>query len=266
MNQRATCAALWFGLLCGCATPPPITPIRSGDSVVFDVLIRPQADGPIVISNQAMADDGTTGAAAGIVAGGLTGLACGPFMALCIPAFAIMGGATGGLVGTVVGITGQLPAEKATQLRERLIQLRQSYDPRDDLRNNINERARRHWDLDSETPKSIVTVVLYDMMLHSTRDERIRLAMRVLVTVRPSDAPQPATPKPYEIPPSPGGIKTAGGYVLPPLTPNEKVYEYVGSLSSVTSLLDERNDALHTVFRTASQQVAAQIVAELALN
>lgn len=266
MNQRTACATLWLGLLCGCATPPPITPIGGRESVAFEVVMRPQAEGEIMIINQAVRDEGTKGAAAGIVAGGLSGLACGPFMALCIPAFAMMGGAYGGLAGSVVGITGQLPAEKATQLRERLIQLRQSYDPRDDLRSNVTERARKHWDLTSDTPKSIVTVVLYDMLLVSTRDERISLVMRVLVTVRPGDAPRPATPKPYELSGPPGGIRVAGGYVLPPLTPNEKLYEYVGPSSSVTAWLDDHSDVLNTAFRAASQQVAAQIVAELALN
>jgi hypothetical protein len=46
----------------------------------------------------------------------------------------------------------------------------------------------------------------------------------------------------------------------------QKLYEYMGPFSSLAVWMDERSDFLDTSLSSASQQIAAQIVSELALN
>jgi hypothetical protein len=266
MSQRALCATLWLGLMCGCATRPPIAPVPSGDTVAIAVVMRLQAGGEIMVFNQAIVDDARAGATAGMVIGGVAGLACGPFMVVCIPTFAVMGAGSGGLAGTAVGVTGALTPEKAAQLRERLIRLRQAYDPLEDLRRNVTDRARRHWDLVSATPKTVVTVELYDLQLISTRDERVALVMRVLVTVRPGDELLPPHPQPIEPVGVPSSLRFGSTLALRTPPPNQKLFEYSGPPGSIAAWLDEYSDFLATSFGTACQQIAAQIVSELAAN
>jgi len=85
----------------------------------------------------------------------------------------------------------------------------------------------------------LVAVELQDIELTSTRDERVRCRVRVLVTVS-SKAVKPAGP------------------------PQPKLYEYVGSFSSLAVWLDADSDFVETSFAGASQQIASQIVADLA--
>ena len=84
-------------------------------------------------------------------------------------------------------------------------------------------------------------VELQDLQLVSTRDERVRCVIRVLVSVQPGDGKQAAKPV-------------------------QKLYEYVGPFGSLAVWLDEGNDFLDTGFTSASQQIAAQIVSDLAVK
>ncbi len=241
MTLRVAGATVWLGILSGCATSPQIIPIRSGESIAIVVAMSPQADGVIKIRNQAMGNDMSTGAGSGMVVGGLWGLVCGPFAPLCIPMGAAAGAATGTAAGALVGVTGALSEEKATQLRDRLSRLRQSHDLLDELRSNITDRARKHWTVISDLSGTSLTVELHDMQLTSTRDERIRFSLRVLVTVQTTGAQKPSAPM-------------------------QKLYDYVGPFSNLAVWMDERSDFLDTSLSSASQQIAAQIVSELALN
>jgi hypothetical protein len=114
----------------------------------------------------------------------------------------------------------------------------------------------------------VVSVELYDLQLISTRDERVALVMRVLVTVRPGDDLQPTTSHPQPIDPvgPPSSLKFGSNLALRTPPPNQKLYEYSGPPSSIAAWLDEHSDFLVTSFSTASQQIAAQIVSELAAN
>ena len=56
------------------------------------------------------------------VAGGLWGLACGPFAIICVPLGAGIGALAGGTGGAVVGATASLSDGQAAQLRNRLSQ------------------------------------------------------------------------------------------------------------------------------------------------
>jgi hypothetical protein len=228
-------------MLCGCATGPQFTPIRTGETVALVFVPSPPGDGVVRIHNQALGNDMSAGAGSGILVGGLWGLTCGPLAVLCVPLGAATGALTGTAAGAAAGVTGALSDEKAALLRDRLSRVRASHDLLDELRTNVTDRARGHWNLTADASKFIVTVELQDLLLTSTRDERIGLIVRVRVNVQPSAARQPVTPK-------------------------QTLYEYVGPLSSLAVWLDERSDFLDTSLRSASQQIAAQFVSELAVK
>jgi hypothetical protein len=185
------------------------------------------------------------GVAAGAAAGALSGIACGPFLVICVPGLALIGAGAGGLAGLAVGAAaGQLeslPREQATQLRDRLNQLRQSLDPVLELRINVTERARKHWQLTDDTSGNVVTLEQQILFLTSAPDQSLALAMRVLVSMRPDWWPANAPPR-------------------------QKTYESVAPAASLEVWLDERSDVAETSLRSASQQIATQIVSELAAN
>jgi hypothetical protein len=92
-----------------------------------------------------------------------------------------------------------------------------------------------------ELSATVVTVELQEQSLTSTRDERIGLVVRVLVSVKP-------------------------GAASPQVAPTHKQFEYVGPSSPLTAWLDERSDFLELSLSSASQQLAAQIVSDLLSN
>lgn len=222
------------GLLLGlgaCASTPTLTPLRSGEVVSFVVVRAAPAGERIEIRNETLGRDTTVGAGSGMVVGGLWGLGCGPLAVLCVPLAAALGGATGTAAGALVGVTATLPDAKAAALRERLQQALQRHDLPRQLQQQVDERARRHWVLDTAAAK-VVTVELQDLELGSTRDEQVRCIVRVRVTVRGSA--------------------------------DDKVYEYVGAFGPLTVWLDAGSDVIDTHLASASQQIGSQIVAELA--
>lgn len=229
---RALAMGLALATLCACSSTPTLPPIRSGETVAFVVVRAAPAAERLEIRNEAFGKDTATGAGSGMVVGGLWGLGCGPLAVLCVPLGAMFGGLTGTAAGAAVGVTGVLADDKQTRLRERMQQVLGRHDLPASLRKNIDERARRHWALDSGASATVVTVELQDLQLGSTRDEQVRCIVRVRVTV--------------------GGA------------PNDKVYEYVGAFSSLAVWLDAGSDFIDTSLASASQQIAAQIVAELA--
>jgi len=120
MHPRTMAAMAGLAALCGCASTAQLPPIRDGSAVAIVVSMSAQARGTTDIANKALGHDASTGAATGAVAGGLWGLACGPFAIFCVPVGAGLGMLTGGVAGAGVGLTGALSNEKATQLRERI--------------------------------------------------------------------------------------------------------------------------------------------------
>lgn len=246
MNQRrgyraTLCALLWLGLLCGCAMPPRLGPIRSDERIDFVVTQSAQADVVTRIRNQDLGRDTTVGAGSGMVVGALSGLGCGPFAWLCIPAGALVGGLTGTAAGAVVGLTASLSGEKAASIRERLGRAQQSRDLPNRLRSELVERARRHWPVNPDSSATVVTVALVEQSLTSTRDERVGLVVRVLVRVNPGGA-------------------AAQAQLM------QMQFEYVGPVSPLSVWLDEKSDFLELSLNSASQQLAAQIVSELLMN
>lgn len=242
MNVRTACPVLALAALCGCATAPELPHIRAGESVAFMVAMSPQASGAITIRNDTLGSDTSTGLGSGMLAGGLWGLACGPFIVLCVPLGAAAGAITGTAAGAAVGLTGVLPESKATLLRDRMLRLQQSHAMLTELQTNIADRARKYWDLGFGQAANVVTVELQDLLLASTRDERIRCAVRALVSVQPSGEKRVPTPKP------------------------PRLYEYLGPYSTLTVWLDEGSDFADTCLTSASQQIAAQIVSDLAVK
>jgi hypothetical protein len=237
MHSRTWTTIACLVALCGCASTPQLTSIRDGSAVAIEVSMSAQAKGSRDIENTALGHDTSTGAKTGAVAGGLWGFACGPFAFICVPAGAGIGALYGTVGGAGIGLTGALSTDKATQLRERLQRSEQANPPIEALRRGIDERARQHWRVAAADASMSVTIELHDLQLTSTRDEQIGFVVRVLVSARR------------------GGAEGAV---------SQKLFEYVGPTSSLAVWLDERNDLFDTSIRLAMQQLAAQIVSELA--
>jgi len=237
MHPRASTAIAGLLALCGCASTPQLPPIRDGSAVAIDVGKSAPAMGSTQIENRALGHDTSTGAAAGAVAGGLWGFACGPFAFICVPGGALVGAFTGTVAGAGIGLTGALSNDKAAQLRERLQRSAQANPPVDALRRDIAERARQHWRVTAGDASVTLTIELQDLLLTSSRDEQIGFVARVRVSARQGGADGPVS---------------------------QKLYEYVGPTSGLAVWLDERNDFVDTSIRLAMQQLAAQIVFELA--
>jgi hypothetical protein len=154
------------GILCGCATSPPLTPVPRGEALSIVVVRSPQADAGI--RNQALGDNASTGAGAGILVGALSGLSCGPFAILCVPAGAIVGGVTGTVTGAAVGLTAALSPDQAKRVLARLDRVQQSHNLVDELARDVTERARLQWSLSSDAPTHLATIELQDIRLTST--------------------------------------------------------------------------------------------------
>jgi hypothetical protein len=239
VNKRKVSLVLLLSLLCSCTTPR-LTLINRGEPIAFNVVMSPQA-GATGIRNRAIGQDTATGAGAGAVTGALIGLGCGPFIWLCMPLGAMALGGGGGLVGAAVGIAESLSPEKQAQLSDRLANFRQSHDLRDALQAHVVERGRKHWQLSPVATQSVVTIELQDVFVNSTREERIALVMRVMVTVRSADA-----------------LKLEG--------PAQKRFDYVGPLGDFVVWMDPHSDFVEISFKSACQHIAAQIISELSAN
>lgn len=240
-SGRAPWAAVALSLLGGCATAPQLTPIGKGAAVAMVVVKSPQAEGPVDIRNQSLGNETAVGAGSGAAVGGLWGLTCGPLVVFCIPLGMGIGAIYGTVAGAAVGVTSALPNNKTAQLRDRLGRAQQSHDLLDELRRNVTDSARKHWNLGPDPSATVITVELQEMIVTSTRDERVSLTVRALVSARPSGSP-------------------------PQTAPKQKLYEYVGAFSNLAVWLDEGSDLLDATLSSATRQIATQIVAELALN
>lgn len=241
MTSRLIALAVVISLASGCSTPR-LAGINRGEPVAIVMSMAPQA-GTNRVNNQVINQDASTGAQFGMAAGAVAGLVagCGPLVWLCVPIFSIAGMYPGTLVGAGVGIAESLSGEKVAQLTARIDRYREAHDFIDELRSIIIERARKHWQVTDDTAHTVVTIALQEVFLNSTREERLVLVVRVLVSVRSSDMP-------------------AGSRVA------QKQFEYTGPLSSLSAWVDERSDFIDISFRSASQYLAAQIVSELAAN
>jgi len=249
MIKQAISAILLLNFLTGCMTTTQITPIQRGEPVTIVFGKNPQANGVIDIGNDALgsstATGAKTGAGTGAVAGALWGLACGPLFFLCSPFGAAVGAVTGTVagagVGAGVGVTGSLSSEQATQLRDRVMHVQQSHSLLTELQKDVNARAQRHWKLGTDKSAALVTIELQDLLLRSTHDEQISCVVQVKVSVQ-----------------------QRGAKLEEP--PEQKMYEYVSTFSSLRVWLDESSDFIDTQFSIASQHIATHIVSDLAMN
>ncbi len=248
MNKQVMGAIVVLSLLVGCATPQ-LTPIPRGESISIVYTASHKADGISDIRNDDLAGDAKvgagTGATGGAVAGALAGLTCGPFFIFCSPVFAtagaIVGTAAGAGLGAGVAISGELSNEKAAQLRDRVVRVQQSHSLQAELQKNVTDRAQKYWKLGSGQSAARVTVALQDLLLASKRDDQINCTIRVLVSVQRSVAKDSKATE-------------------------QKMYQYAAPTSSLSIWLDESNDFIDTVLTSASQQIATQIVSDLAKN
>lgn len=240
MSKCAAAAVAALSLLCSCATTPSLAPIPSAEAVAISVVMAPRSDGVIPIRNDAIRSGRSTGSTSGAVVGGILGIACGPFAAFCIPIGAAEGGVIGDIAGAAAGATDALPKAKAAQLRGRIAAVLQTHSLLAELSRDVTDRAQKYWTLNSAQPTTRLTVELQGLQLTSTRDERVRCEVRVLVYVEPNAS------------------NAAAARARP------KQYEYVGPYGSLEGWLDENSDVIAVNLTNASQTIAGQIISDLA--
>ena len=225
-------------LLGGCTVQQLVAPVPRSDSIRFTVAEAPRGNSPMPIHNAAIGDNAAVGGGSGLVAGGLAGLGCGPLAVLCVPLGATVGMITGGAAGAVVGSTARLTPEKAGLLRDRMIRLLQDHPVSDDLRRNLVERAGRYWDVTPDHAAVDVNVQVQTLELTSTRDGRLRLSLLARVTIQR----QAATKQARSI---------------------MKTYRYDSPYAVLSAWTDTDSDFVETSLASASQQMAAQLIADL---
>jgi len=241
MLARSARILLCCMLLPGCAAAPSLRPIPGGQSVSFSVVASSQYPEVIDVRNTALADGLSAGIGAGGVVGGLWGLSCGPFAVLCVPLAASLGMVTGGAAGAAVGATGGLSPEKTAQVKERLLHLEQSRSVVLELRRHLGDRAQRHWTVGADAAATLVNVELQPLQVATTRDERLSFVMRVVVSQRDAAADAPAAAR-------------------------QKTYQYTSPFGSMAVWMDPQSDFLDSSFASASQQIAAQVIADLGVR
>jgi hypothetical protein len=239
MDKCFAFAVLMLALLNACASRPALQSIPRNNFIELVVVKSPQASGAIAIHNDTLGRNTKTGVRSGTVTGGLWGLTCGPWAIVCVPVGAAIGAIVGTGAGAVVGATGVLPEDKGTLLRERVTSVMQSHSLLDELNKHVHDRARAYWNVDAGQAASVVRIELQDLLLASTRDERIRFVVQVRVSVQPQGAKPIATPK-------------------------QILYEYASPHSGLDIWLDKGSDFFDTSLTSASQQLATQIIADLA--
>ncbi len=243
VSKKAPVMALALCVLqAGCATTPHVAPIDRGSAVAFVVVPVQTAQGTTVVRSTAVSHDAASGAMTGATVGALSGLTCGPLLLFCVPIAALMGAGAGVAVGATAGLTEMLPKDKVVQLEDRLRRLQQSVDPLIELKTSVLDQAGKHWELTDDTSGKVVNLEVQKLHLTADRNKNIALVMQVLVTQRtgePGDGARPATPQRFM-------VITQG--------------------NSLAAWLDEHSDLPESQLRSVCQQMASQVVSQLAFN
>jgi hypothetical protein len=229
-----------FALLWACAAPQ-IRPIARGGAMSIRMVELPQKHGDINLHNTNLDKGASTGAGVGMAAGVAWGLACGPFAPFCLPLTIGAAGAVGTATGAAVGATIAISPEKVARLSERMTRLRQDHPVTTELERNLNERAQQYWVLNSSQPKTVLHVEVQPLRLSSTHDEQLNFALHVNVWAQ------------QDLPANDARTRT-------------RPYQYVSPFASLAVWLDEGNDFLASSLTTASQQIANQVIADLAVD
>jgi hypothetical protein len=242
MKTQVVTLALLTGLLGGCATAPHVEPISRETPVAFVVAMSQPSQGTNSVRSTAVTHDAVSGAMTGATAGALTGFLCGPLIVFCVPLGALMGAGAGVAAGATVGLAESVPKDKVALLDARLKRMQQSVDPLFELRTNVLDGAGKHWQLTDDTSGRVVSLEVQNLFLTSDRNKNIALVMKVLVSHRTGE--------------------TAAG--ARPATPQRFVVITQGN--SLAAWLDERSDLPEMQLRTACQQMATQVISQLAFN
>lgn len=233
--KRPLFPLLLAALLAACSTTTRLPPVAPGQTVSIEVARVAAAPGGARIDNQEIGRGAKTGAVAGTVVGGLSGLACGPFALLCIPGGMLLGAGTGAGGGALVGVAIGLDAQQAESLRKRVAALEAAGDPAAALRTRIAARLERSASVVEGRADASVTIEWGGLHLASSKDGMVALRVQVPVTLR----------------------------LAPPKEPQRKTYSYEGPMTPLSLWLDEASEAPAVSLRHAVEQISTQVADEL---
>ena len=154
----------------------------------------------------------------------------------------MFGGYSGAMAGGAVGIFKTLPKETVALLEDRLQRLQQSHDPMVQLRMDVLDQARTHWEVTDDSANRVVILEVQGLSLTSASKDEIALVMQVLVRTAP-------------------GLATGTSARV-----TQKRFEFVSKESNLATWLDETGDVPESALRNACQQIATEVVSELAAS
>ena len=179
---------MMFLLASGCASKPQINVLEVGDNVNIISPINEIQGAMFEISNEAVWEDAETGIASGAVMGGAWGLTCGPWVIICAPLGALVGGVSGALTGAAVGATKSLDKINTDLINRKMTDILQQNDPQEYLLAKVVERASNQYQVIHGHAEKEVTVHPGLLGLHVLSDERLVLATKAVVSVRFTDS------------------------------------------------------------------------------
>jgi len=203
------------------------------------VVASQKFSGSADVHNTSVSNSLDVGVGSGALAGGAWGLSCGPLAPFCVLGGAAVGMVAGGGVGFAVGATGTLSQEKVDLFKVRLVTFEQNHPLQVEIKRQLEERAQQYWTLKPESSAPLVMVELQEINVDTTWGEQLRLVFRIHVSQRETTTSRE-------------------------LVRYQKSYEQATPYSPVAAWLDVKNDLLDTSFNNAMQQLADQVVMDLA--
>ena len=239
-STRSICQHLLLLPVCAfmaaCATQ--LDGVKSGEPIAI-VRVPASEPGTVVrTSNERVGSYGARGAPAGAGAGVALGLMCGPFAALCVPAFAGLGAVAGGGAGALVGVAAGVSGDLRQTLRFRVEAFTLLRDPSAELVSALAEAAKDRLTVVAGPANRIMTVHVRQVILETSGEDHVIFTMAALISVRNAD---------------PGAQEE----------PKEQWFHYAGPVTNAYEWIDDRDDFVKTSFARAYEHIARRVITQL---
>ena len=170
----------------GCASRSPISQLNQGDELSVHTPSAEFNNTDVDVRDEIVNETTAVGVRGGAGLGMLAGLACGPFVLLCMPVGFFAGGVVGGVTGMVVGASSTLDKETVEKISNDFNKSMESQDIYNKLVNQVRNRSGRVFTVREETDTNRVVVSIPKILLRSY-DEGITLYMVATVELTYQD-------------------------------------------------------------------------------
>lgn len=224
-----TLAASVCALFTACSSLPVVPPghelaIRLGESTPDISVAVPASAAPAVAG-------GTMGAGVGAAAS----VGCGLLVFVCLPIFAVAGGAAGGAAGAMAGAPERAQRASAEDLRKRLSVAAREADAGGQLTARLSDKAAAHWRVVASSNTHRLIVHVTGISLELAPVEQTSLSVRAIVVMTQGDA--------------------STGY--------SRAFDHTGPPASAAQWAQESGEFLNAAIARACDGLARQIVEAL---